>query len=107
MLTAKPQLNLRNAKGYFREHLAVGDYYSEGKEVGGQWVGLGAEKLGLKGAVREEDFLKLCDGVHPQTGGGLTARRNTVRQEGDCTVSNRRVFYDFTISPPRRSRNTA
>ena len=63
MLTAKPQLNLKNAKCYFKEHLAVGDYYSEGKEVGGQWVGVGAEKLGLKGVVREEDFLKLCDGV--------------------------------------------
>jgi len=101
MLTAKPQLNLKNAKGYFREHLATGDYYSEGKAVGGEWVGVGAAKLGLKGQVKEDDFLKMCDGVNPFTGKNLTVRRNTVRREDGQTVSNRRVSYDFVFSPPK------
>ncbi len=101
MLSPKTQLNLRNAKEYFREHLCVGDYYSQGQQVRGEWFGQGAEKLGLKGAVTEQEFLRLCEGLHPQTGERLTLRRNTVRRENGQTVANRRVFYDFTISPPK------
>ena len=101
MLTVKPQLNLKNAKGYFREHLAVGDYYSEGHVVAGQWIGQGAVKLGLEGVVREDEFLNMCDGLNPKTGNQLTVRRNTTRQENGRTVSNRRVLFDFTASPPK------
>jgi conjugative relaxase-like TrwC/TraI family protein len=93
---------LRNAKEYFREHLAVGDYYAEGRQVSGEWFGLGAERLGLKGTVGEAEFLALCEGLHPVTGEQLTARKNSTRREADGrTVANRRVFYDFTISPPK------
>ncbi len=101
MLTAKPQLNLRSAKEYFREHLCVGDYYAQGQKVVGEWFGLGAEKLGLKGAVREADFLALCDGLNPETGRFLTARKKLLRWEKGKLVANRRVFYDFTLSPPK------
>ncbi len=101
MLTPKPQLKLSNAKGYFREHLAVGDYYMDGHVVAGEWRGVGAAMLGLEGRVTEEAFQKLCDGLNPETGEWLTARRNTTRREGSKTVANRRVFYDFTISPPK------
>lgn len=51
MLRPKPQLNLQNAREYFREHLCVGDYYSEGQKVTGEWLGVGAERLGLKRMV--------------------------------------------------------
>ena len=101
MLTAKPQLNLKSAREYFREHLCVGDYYAQGQRVAGEWIGLGAEKLGLKGTVKEADFLGLCGGLNPATGGVLTARRNSSRHEEGKVVANRRVFYDFTLSPPK------
>ena len=101
MLTPKTQLNLRNAKSYFREHLSAGDYYAEGQKVTGEWFGLGAEKLGLAGAVTERDFLRLCEGLHPKTGARLTQRLNASRQKDGQSVANRRVFYDFTISPPK------
>lgn len=101
MLTPKTQLNLRNAKSYFREHLSAGDYYAEGQKVTGEWFGLGAEKLGLSGVVTERDFLRLCEGLHPKTGGRLTQRLNASRQKAGHCVANRRVFYDFTISPPK------
>ena len=102
MLSPKPQLSLRNAKEYFREHLAVGDYYSAGQKVAGEWFGLAAEKLGLKGTVKEAAFLALCEGLNPATGEWLTLRKNSFRREEDGkTVVNRRVFYDFTISPPK------
>jgi hypothetical protein len=72
MLTPKPQLNLQHAREYFREHLCVGDYYAAGQKVTGEWCGLGAEKLGLKGTVKEAEFLALCEGLNPATGDRLT-----------------------------------
>src|SRR5260370_36904446 len=102
MLTPKAQLSLRNAKEYFREHLSVGDYYAQGQKISGQWIGEGAEKLGLKGTVKEADFLALCEGLNPATGERLTARKNSSRRSAKGeTVANRRVFYDFTMSPPK------
>ena len=45
MLAAKAQCCLRDAKRYFQEHLCVGDYYTEGQQVLGQWYGQGAKTL--------------------------------------------------------------
>ena len=101
MIQTKIQFNLTNAKRYFREHLSTGDYYSEGQKVKGEWFGQGAEKLGLKGAVGEKDFLALCEGKHPETGLRLGQRMNTVRRSGDELTANRRIFFDFTIAPPK------
>jgi conjugative relaxase-like TrwC/TraI family protein len=101
VLTAKTQYNLRNAREYFEEHLCVGDYYDEGQRVSGQWFGTGAEQLGLSGKVRADDFLRLCENEHPATGETLTQRLNTVRRENGRQAVNRRVFYDFTFSPPK------
>ena len=101
MLRVKPQLSLRNAEEYHREHLRVGDYYAEDQKVIGEWIGVAADKLGLKGAVLEKDFLALCEGRNPETGGRLTQRLNTVRLEDGKLTANRRIYHDFTISPPK------
>lgn len=106
MLTMKPQCNLVDAKKYFEEHLCVGDYYMEGQSVSGQWFGKGAEDLRLSGMTRAEDFLRLCDNLHPQTGERLTQRQNATRVDLDADgtshkAANRRVFFDFTLSPPK------
>lgn len=101
MVTAKTQYNLTNAREYFEEHLCVGDYYDEGQRVSGEWMGLGAERLGLAGRVRADDFLHLCENQHPATGETLTQRLNTTRTDGDGNTANRRIFYDFTFSPPK------
>jgi len=102
MVTAKTQYNLKNAKEYFEEHLCVGDYYDEGQRVTGQWFGVGAERLGLTSKVGAEAFLRLCENRHPASGETLTQRLNTTRKDeaGDNTA-NRRIFYDFTFSPPK------
>jgi len=68
VVTAKTQYNLKNAREYFEEHLCVGDYYNEGERVAGEWIGLGAERLGLSGKVRGDDFLRLCENQNPATG---------------------------------------
>jgi conjugative relaxase-like TrwC/TraI family protein len=101
VVTAKTQYNLKNAREYFEEHLCVGDYYDEGQRVAGEWVGVGAERLGLAGKVRADDFLRLCENQHPGTGEKLTQRQNTTRTKGDKNTANRRIFYDFTFSPPK------
>ena len=106
MLTMKAQSSLKNAESYFREHLGVGDYYMEGRSVTGQWFGEGAEKLGLSGVTHEKEFVNLCRNRHPQTGEQLTPRMNTKRVTMDANgntheAANRRVFYDFTLSPPK------
>ena len=101
MVTAKTQYNLTNAREYFEEHLCVGDYYDEGQRVSGEWFGLGAQRLALVGRVRAEDFLRLCENQHPASGEKLTQRLNTTRTEGGENAANRRIFFDFTFSPPK------
>ncbi len=101
MVTAKTQYNLKNAEEYFEEHLAVGDYYDEGQRVAGEWIGLGAARLGLAGKVHAEDFLRLCENQHPSSGETLTQRLNTTRTESGENAANRRIFFDFTFSPPK------
>ncbi len=101
MVTAKTQYSLKSAKQYFHEHLSVGDYYQEGQKTWGEWFGAGAEKLGLSARVASEDFVALCDNRHPQTGNRLTQRLMSVQWSGDKHAPSRRVFYDFTFSPPK------
>ena len=101
MVTAKTQYNLANAREYFEEHLCVGDYYDEGQRVAGEWIGLGAQRLGLTGKVRADEFLRLCENQHPASDATLTQRLNTTRTDGDANAANRRIFYDFTFSPPK------
>lgn len=109
MIAPQPQFNLQSAKEYFREHLAVGDfcavrtteYLAEKRGVVGQWFGQGAVRLNLAGAVNEASFVALCEGNDPGTGQRLTLRRNSVRRDEGKWVANRRIFYDYTISPPK------
>jgi conjugative relaxase-like TrwC/TraI family protein len=92
VLTAKAQYKLRNAEQYFKEHLSAGDYYTEGNHVPGRWFGAGAKELGLSGAVGLDDFVKLCRNINPNSDERMTQRMKT---------TGRRVFYDFTLSPPK------
>src|ERR1043166_9374993 len=92
VLTAKAQYNLNNAEKYFKEHLSSGDYYAEGNHVPGEWFGMGANQLKLRGRVRMDDFVKLCRNINPNSDERLTQRQKN---------KNRRVFYDFTLSPPK------
>ncbi|MBU6410932.1 MAG: relaxase domain-containing protein, partial [Verrucomicrobia bacterium] len=70
---------------------AKGDYFSEGQSVAGKWFGAGAEQLKLRGNVGLDEFAKLCRNVNPNSDELLTQRMK----------ANRRVFYDFTLSPPK------
>jgi conjugative relaxase-like TrwC/TraI family protein len=93
MFTVVAQKNLGDAEGYFDEHLSQNDYYAAGEIRPGQWIGAGAERLGLAGSVTREQFHALCENHNPDTGERLTQRQ---LKEGQ-----RRVFYDFTCSAPK------
>ena len=93
MFTAVAHKNLADAEKYFDEHLAQNDYYAAGEIRPGQWIGAGAERLGLKDEVTREQFHALCENQNPDDGERLTQRS---QKEGQ-----RRVFYDFTCSAPK------
>ena len=93
MFTAVAHKNLADAEGYFDEHLSQNDYYSAGEIRPGQWIGTGAERLGLSNTVTREQFRALCENRNPNDGERLTQRQ----QKED----KRRVFYDFTCSAPK------
>ena len=93
MFTAVAQKNLTDAEGYFDEHLAQNDYYAAGEIRPGQWIGAGAERLGLNNAVTRDQFRALCENQNPNNDKRLTQRQEKTNQ--------RRVFYDFTCSAPK------
>ncbi len=75
------------AKRYFSK----ADYYLEGQELAGQWLGKGAEKLGLQGEISQADFDSLCDNRIPGSNERLTPR----------TKADRTVGYDFNFHVPK------
>jgi conjugative relaxase-like TrwC/TraI family protein len=93
MFSAVTHKNLADAEKYFDEHLAQNDYYAAGEIRPGQWIGAGAERLGLTVEVTRDQFHALCENQNPNDGERLTQRS---QKEGQ-----RRVFYDFTCSAPK------
>jgi TrwC relaxase len=68
--------------------------------VAGEWFGQAANRLGLSGEVLATDFRGLCENQNPSTQESLTVPLKTTRTEDGQTTANRRIFYDFTFSPP-------
>ena len=66
-------------------------YYLDRGEPPGLWQGRGAGRLGLTGAIEEDDFLDLMAGVDPVSGLALGTRHT------DRTVRG----YDVTCSAPK------
>ncbi len=119
---------IRNGSTYLANHLSANDYYAKGEKVTGEWVGKGAESLGLSGEVSTTDFEALRINQRPGTGERLTPRTKDTRMptltEADQAfrekdgrsgsaqevanfrlemkpVSNRVAFLDFQCSAPK------
>ena len=94
MFTAKPQKNRTAATQYFDEHLSHNDYYTQQETQAGYWIGQGVERLGLRQGdkVGRDEFLRLCDNLHPQDGTKLTQLKLSERGG---------IFFDFTCSTPK------
>lgn len=93
---------LTGGETYASRHLSANDYYAENEKVIGQWMGRGAEMLGLSGDVALEAFDAVRQGIDPTTGEFLRPRQSADRfnEEGERT-STARSLYDFTVSAPK------
>ncbi len=93
---------MTGAKGYAQRHLEHNDYYDQNNRVHGEWHGRGAELLGLKVEVRQEDFESIREGLHPETGDFLRPRHSADRIGIDGQVESKaRALYDLTFSAPK------
>ena len=70
------------AKAYFKQTSYYASYQAE-------WLGKGAEILGLSGTAHSKDFDKLCDNLDPRTGELLRPRAHTDGRVGmDLTFNS-------------------
>lgn len=79
------------AKSYFSESLAKGDYFINNQEEPGIYGGKLAARLGLFGHADKKSFHALCDNKCPNTGKTLTPR----------TKEGRTTGYDFNLHAPK------
>lgn len=89
MFNVTASKSVENAVNYFRNSLAMGDYYSQKQQVIAQWHGKTAEHIGLERDVNADHFEALLRNRNPLTGEKLTPRDDP----------KRRAMYDITISP--------
>ncbi|MEZ5325908.1 MAG: MobF family relaxase [Verrucomicrobiales bacterium] len=103
MITA---VSIAGGETYLSKHLSANDYYAEGEKVEGEWVGKGAQLLGLEGAVEAEHFEMLRNNLHPFTGERLTARKAEVakvanNRTGKLEERRAIALHDITLSAPK------
>lgn len=67
------------------------DYYGEGGEAPGAWLGRAARRLGLDGKVADDELRALFAGRHPRTGRALRDPASRVKV----------AAYDLTFSAPK------
>jgi len=68
----------------------------------GQWVGNGAQSLGLEGNVQKENFSAVLRGQDPQTGEQLVEIKNKGVDTADRENPElRRAYNDYTFSAPK------
>ncbi len=98
---------------YHKEEFANSrdNYYTEGASVRGEWQGKLAERYGLRGEVSEQQFARLSEGQHPETGEQLVRHqtaREYVNERGETVRSmEHRAGWDATFSAPKSISLTA
>ena len=113
VLTISKPLSAGQAQTYHQKEFTAKEqsYWSKGNAVEGEWQGRLAEKFGLVGAVSAEDFAKLSQGQHPQTGKQLVQHRTALeyKDENGKTVKTmeHRAGWDATFSAAKSVSLTA
>lgn len=113
MITLSKPISASQAQAYHKEEFANAreNYYTEGERVRGEWQGKLAARYGLAGEVREEQFARLSEGQHPETGEQLVrhqAAREYVNEKGETVRSmEHRAGWDATFSAPKSVSLTA
>ena len=113
MITLSKPISSGQAQAYHKEEFANAreNYYTEGECVRGEWQGHLAERWGLHGEVQEQQFARLAEGQHPETGEQLVKHqtaREYVNANGDTVrTMEHRAGWDATFSAPKSVSLTA
>jgi conjugative relaxase-like TrwC/TraI family protein len=113
MITLSKPISSGQAQAYHKQEFANAreNYYTEGERVRGEWQGQLATRWGLQGEVQEQQFARLSEGQHPETGEQLVRHqtaREYVNTQGDTVRSmEHRAGWDATFSAPKSVSLTA
>lgn len=113
MLNISKPLSASQAQTYHEKEFTVAEqnYWKQGDTIQGEWHGKLAETFELSGAVGAEEFARLSEGQHPQTGKQLVSYRvvHEYRNAQGEMVSpvEHRAGWDATFSAPKSISLTA
>src|ERR1700749_420841 len=113
MLTISKPLSAGQAQSYHQKEFTAKEqsYWSQRGVVAGDWQGRLAAPLGLAGAVSPENFGRLSQGQHPETGEQLVRQRASYEyQDADgrtVKTMEHRAGWDATFSAPKSVSLTA
>jgi conjugative relaxase-like TrwC/TraI family protein len=113
MLKISKALSAGKLENYHKQEFTSPDqsYWSQGQTVQGEWQGQLAEKYGLAGAVSADEFHRLSEGEHPQTGEQLVQHRQSFEYQdaNGKTIKSveHRAGWDATFSAPKSVSLTA
>ena len=113
MLNISKPLSASQAQTYHDKEFtdAEQNYWKQSDTIQGEWHGKLAEEFSLSGAVGAEEFGRLSQGQHPQTGGQLVLHR-TVHEYKNAdgkmvSPVEHRAGWDATFSAPKSISLTA
>ena len=113
MLTISKPLSAGQAQTYHQKEFTAKEqnYWSQRGVIAGEWQGRLAAQFSLAGSVSAEDFAKLSQGQHPQTGEQLVRQRASYEYKDSVgkTVKTmeHRAGWDATFSAPKSVSLTA
>jgi conjugative relaxase-like TrwC/TraI family protein len=113
VLTISKPLSAGQAQTYHQAEFTAKEqnYWSQRGVIAGEWQGQLVEQFGLSGTVSAEDFAKLSQGQHPQTGEQLVRQRASYEyQDADgetIKTMEHRAGWDATFSAPKSVSLTA
>src|SRR5438876_4637405 len=113
MLTISKPISAGKAQTYHEKEFTAKEqnYWSQRGVIAGEWQGQLAAQFGLAGAVSAEDFAKLSQGQHPQTGEQLVRQRASYEYKdadgNTIKTMEHRAGWDATFSAPKSVSLTA
>ncbi len=113
MLNISKPLSASQAQTYHEKEFTAAEqnYWKQGDTIQGEWHGKLADTFELSGAVGAEEFARLSEGQHPQTGKQLVSHRvvHEYRNAQGEMVSpvEHRAGWDATFSAPKSISLTA
>jgi conjugative relaxase-like TrwC/TraI family protein len=113
MVTISRPLSASQAEAYHRSEFTSAEqsYYTQSDQVRGEWQGKLATQWGLTGEVTEEQFARLANGQHPETGDQLIRHRDSFEYKNEhgenVKTMEHRAGWDATFSAPKSVSLTA